>query len=241
MGSSPLSCSKIQHYAPAALWTLRVAPILPDTGATRGSARNDPAAGSIPVNTVMTVTPGAESTSCLWSLPEATAGCLGNQSRGLGLCQHRRVQRSPEALPQPCPGRSPGGPPTPPGHIRGQIPGIASGRSGADPRAEPRANPAQIPEQTGTRPPGTSRPRADTREPRAAPPGRQQRRQPHWAESWRQALRGAAPARAPPYISVAGSSGAVLSRSHGDEAAAAMADFDPYDDRAYSSFGGGRG
>lgn len=95
----------------------------------------------------------------LWSLPAATAGCLGNQSRELGLNQPWSVQRSPEALPQPSSGRSQADPPVDPeqipGQSRGRVPRRSQSRHGPDPR-----------------------PRADGSEPRGTPPGRQRRGQP---------------------------------------------------------------
>lgn len=179
----------------------------------------------------MTVTPGAGSISMTSVLPaRSDSGMLGEPEPRAGLVSAPECPTLTGSVTAAQPGQIPRGSPTDCGHSQGQIPGSPSGRSGADLRAEPRADSRADP---------VPEPTAESRAARL--PTGSSADSPVGAASWAQALRGAALARAPPYISVAGSSGAVLSRSHGDEAAAAMADFDPYDDRAYSSFGGGRG
>lgn len=110
----------------------------------------------------------------------SNSGMLGESEPRAGLVSAPEGPTLTGGVTAAQPGQIPGGTPDTSRAICGQVPGRASGRSGADPRAEPRANPAQMPEQTWTRPPGTSHPRADAREPRAAAPGRQQRRQPRW-------------------------------------------------------------
>lgn len=202
---------------------------------TRGRAGNDPGGGSIPV-----ITADDCDTRSRIHFHDLCAPCPQRQrdARGTGAAgwarisagvsnAHRKRYRGPaRADPEGIPDRlraQPGADPRQPlRQIRSRSPGRTAGRSRADSRADP------VPEPT-----------AESRAARL--PTGSSADSPVGAASWAQALRGAALARAPPYISVAGSSGAVLSRSHGDEAAAAMADFDPYDDRAYSSFGGGRG